>query len=142
MSIERQMQELQKTQNQFQTTDQKKNTEMIMEELEKEKKENLKLNYLNEIDNSKLNNEERDFFNVAVNFQLENSTPIRIDLEKNLIVTEENEIMKVENRDGNFTIINENNEEKNILKNEETIAPMTYQKKLMPSSNTIYSTNN
>ena len=142
MSIERQMEELQKTQTQFQTTDNKKNTDLMMRELEKEKKESLKLEYLHEIDISKLNGEQKDLFNVAANLQLNSTEPIRVDFERCLLVDEANNIMKVENRNGNLVIIDEKNEEKKFSNNQESIEPKVNQKKLTPSSTTIYSSNN
>jgi hypothetical protein len=142
MTIERQMEELQKTQNQFQSTDGKKNTDLMMEELEKEKKESLHLQYLHEIDLTKLNKEQKDMFNLAANIQLDSTEPIRIDFERKLLVTESNDIMKIDNRDGNLTVIDEKNEEKDVEKGEAAIEPKINQKKLMPSPNTIYSSNN
>lgn len=141
MSLERQMEELQKTQNQFQTADKSKNTESMMEELEKEKKESLKLQYLHEVDISKLNNHDKDLFNLAANYQLDSSEPIRIDFERGLIVNEANDIMKIDNKDGVLTIVDEKKEQKSVSEPQENMGPKVNQKKLIPSPNTLYSAN-
>ena len=57
-SIEEQMKDLQPTQQSFQTSDMKKNTENMFKQLER-KKEEIKLNYINEINYDMLNKEEK-----------------------------------------------------------------------------------
>ena len=137
MSIERQLEELQPTQQQFQTDDINKNTENMMNELEKEKKESLNLRYLNEFDIDLLNETQKEIFKVAMEHQAKFQNPIRIDIERSLIVDEFNNISKIENNDGEFSIISENDNEK-----ENMMEQKTHQKKLIPSTNTIYSDNN
>ena len=60
---------------------------------------------------------------------------IRIDLEKGIIVNEQNQIMKIEKNNGNFSIT----KEENGVKKEIKIKEKSFQKTLTPSNNTIYS---
>jgi len=138
MNIERQIEELQPTQNEFQTNDKEKNTENMMRELEDSKKESLNFKYLNEFDLDSLNEEEKKMWNTVANYQLNTNGILRIDIEKKVIIDENENIMKIENRDGEFTISGQTNEV--TFKNEEK--ENTHQKKLMPNTNTIYSNNN
>lgn len=138
MTIEREMDELQKAQRNFQTTDAKQNAENIMQEMEKEKKESLNLYYIHEIDVSKLNKDQKEIFDVVVNYQLDNPKPIRVDLDRGILVDSENSISKVEKNNGEFTIISENEEK---TQTEEKNEEKTFQKSLTPSLNTIYSNN-
>lgn len=138
MTIDRQVDEVQQTQNDFQSTDTKQNTENVMQELEKEKKESLKLVYLHEIDITKLNEKQKEIFNIVANYQLDNPTPMRIDLDRGLMIDSENNIMKIENKDGEYAIISENNSVKAPNENKDVKQPKTFQKSLTPNSNTIY----
>jgi len=138
MTIEREMDELQKTQSDFQTTDAKQNSENIMQEMENEKKESLNLSYIHEIDISKLNQKQKEIFDAVVNYQLDNPKPVRVDLNRGVIVDSENTISKVEKKDGKFSITSEN-EEKG--QNEEKKEEKSFQKSLTPNLNTIYSKN-
>lgn len=141
MTVERQLQELQKTEQKFQTTDTKQNTEKMMEELEKNKKEKLNLQYINQIDINKLTNNQKENFNVALSYQQNIPYPIRIDIDRGIIVDENNNIMRIIRNDGNVFIVGDNNEVKN--KGHETPENnKKFQKTLMPSLNTIYSQNN
>lgn len=139
MTIEREMDELQKTQRDFQTTDTKQNSENIMQEMENEKKESLNLCYIHEIDVSKLNEKQKEIFDIVVNYQLDNPKPIRVDLDRGIIVDSENAISKVEKNNGEFSITSENEEKSQT---EEKKEEKTFQKSLTPSLNTIYSANN
>jgi len=133
-TIEEQMRDLQPIQQDFQTSDQKKNTENMFKELER-KKEGLNLNYLNEINYDLLNNEEKLLFQIAKNYQQGINGTIRVDLKKGIIIDEFDSIMKIEETDGEFTITkNENDVEK-----EEKTTTKTFQKTLKTSPNTIYS---
>lgn len=138
ITIERQMDELQKTQSDFQTTDTTKNTENIMEMLEKEKKETLNLSYIHEIDVSKLNEKQKEIFDVVVNYQLDNPKPIRVDLDRGLIVDSENTINKVDKINGEYYIRSENEEK---TRSEEKKEEKTFQKSLTPNLSTLYSNN-
>ena len=83
-TIEEQMKDMQSTSEEFQTADQKKNTEKLFEELE-EKKNVLNLYYLNEINYDLLNNEEKVLFQIANNYQQGIEGVIRVDLKKGII---------------------------------------------------------
>jgi len=142
MTIERQLEELQTTEEKFQTSDVKENTNAMMNELEKNKKESLNLNYLNNVNINNLNDRQKQIFNAAANYQLDNNKPIRVDLDKELIVDEEDNIMKIEKNGDSFDIISDKNNEVKTIEKEETKEPKTFQKTLIPSTNTIYSNNN
>lgn len=133
-SIEEQMKDLQNTQQDFQTTDKKKNTENMFKELER-KKESLKLDYLHEIEYELLSNEEKELFQIANDYQQNTDGVIRVDLKKGVIVDELDNIMKIEKNNGEFSITkDENGVEKEVIQKEKS-----YQKTLTPSRNTIYS---
>jgi len=147
MSIERQMDELQTTEEKFQTSDLRQNTENMMEELEKNKKETLNLKYLNQIDVNNLNDQEKEILGIVSNYQLGISNPIRVDLEKQVIVDEFNNIMRIQKNNGEFSIIGDDEKEntsiidkEDPIVNEEIRKEKTFQKTLTPS--TIYSDNN
>lgn len=132
-TIEEQMKTLQPTQQDFQTTDQKKNTENMFMELER-KKEGLNLNYLYEINYQLLNNEEKLLFQVANDYQQSIEGVIRVDLKKGIMVDEQDNIIKIEKKNGEFSVIRDEN---GVQKEE--VQEKSYQKTLTPSRNTIYS---
>lgn len=140
MSIERQLEELQPTEQKFQTSNTHQNTENMMMELEENKKESLNLSYLNQINMNSLNDRQKKVFQVAVNYQLNIPTPLRVDIDKEVIVDSTNNLIKIEENMGQFTLVNDK-QEKIEEKNEPTIEPRTLQKTLIPSTNTIYSSN-
>lgn len=142
MSIERQMEELQGTEEKFQTTDAKQNTENMMRELEENKKESLNLQYIKDINVDSLNDRQREVLRVAANYQLNMANPIRVDLDRELIVDKFDNIMRIEQNDGEFTIVGDDNQKKDTIEKEEIKEPKTFQKTLTPSPNTIYSENN
>lgn len=139
MTIERQMEELQKTQQEFQTEDIKQNTENMINELEKNKKETLNLKYINEINIDLLNEKQKEFIHIASNYQLDMQNPIKIDVDKEIIVDEFDNIMRVERNGEEITVVGDNTAS-NIEK--ENIETKSFQKSLKPSLNTIYSENN
>lgn len=133
-TIEEQMKELKPTQEDFQTADQRKNTENMFKELET-KKEGLNLYTLNDINYNSLSDEEKLLFQAAQNYQHNIDGTIRIDLKKGVIVDELNNISKIEKINGELVIMtNENGIEK-----EEKTSSNSFQKTLTPSRNTIYS---
>lgn len=138
MSIERQMEELQKTQSNFQTDNEKKNTENIMKELEKEKKESLNLKHLNDIDTNNLNSEQIEIFSTALNYQFNNQTPIMVDLDRGIIADELNNISKIEKTPNGFMILNDENQQKEHIEQKQIVKTKT----LAINPNTIYSNNN
>lgn len=131
-SIEDQMKDLQSTEQIFQTTDQRQNTENMFKELER-KKEGLNLHYLHQINYELLNNEEKLLFQIANDYQQNIDGVIRIDLKKGIIVDELDNIMKIEKNNGEFSII----KDENGIEKEE-VQEKSYQKTLTPSRNTIY----
>ena len=132
-AIEKQMKDLQPTEQNFQTSDVTKNTENMFKELER-KKEGLKLSYLNEINYDMLNNEEKLLFQIANNYQQNIQGIIRIDLQKGIIVDENDNIMKIEKNNGEISITKDDN----VVEREE-VKQKTFQKTLTPNPNTIYS---
>ena len=132
--IEAQMKDLQKTQHNFQTANQQRNTENMFDELEK-KKEILKLKYLHEINYDSLNQKEKQLFNTALLYEQNIDGNIRIDFNKEVIVDEDNNIFKIEKSNGEYSVIKgENGVEHNpVVKNK------SYQKTMKPSQNTLYS---
>ena len=141
MSIERQLEELQPPQRDFQTTDEKVNTDRMMQELQDSKKETLNFRAIKEIDSASLNEKQRDILRVAANYQLNSESELRVDLERNLIVDENNNIMKIEEHDGQYIVIGDNNVQKDSMEKEAEKEPKTFQKTLVASPNTIYSNN-
>ena len=103
----------------------------------------LNLQYLKDIDIEKLNSKEKSIFNEVANYQLSISHPLRIDLEKEVIVDELGNISKIKFENGEFVITGPDNQKKEVLKdNEQKEETKTFQKTLVPSPNTIYSNNN
>lgn len=141
MTIERQLEELQPTQREFQTTDEKVNTDRMMQELEDSKKETLSFRAIKEIDPASLNEKQREILRVAANYQLNSESELRVDLERNLIVDENNNIMKIEEHDGQYIVLGDNSEQKDSMEKEAEKEPKTFQKTLVASPNTIYSNN-
>ena len=142
MSIQRQMEELQGTEQKFQTTDTTQNTESMMKELEQNKKESLNLQALSEINIESLNKDEKKMFDSAKSLEQYSQNPIKIDLEKEVIVNKDDEIMRLNNVDGNIHIEGDNNIDTDNIEKENEQRNKTFQKTLVPNPNSIYSTNN
>ena len=129
--IQEKMAYLQPTQEQFQTSDGKQNAENLFKELES-RQEGLSLHSLNEINYDSLNNEEKLLFQIAQSHRKDTNGVIRVDLKKGIIVDEDDNIMKIEEVNGEFIVTkNENGVEK---QEQPTKAP---QKKLTASRNTL-----
>lgn len=137
-SIEEQMKELQPTQQEFQTSDTQKNTENLFKELSDSKKEGINLYPLNQIDKSKLNEEESLNYNAAVNYQFDTGKPVKVDVQKGIISDDSNNLFRIINENGQITIKGENSEEKGNEKNEE-MQKGGRQLVLKASPNTLYS---
>ena len=131
--IENQMKDMQPTQESFQTNDAKKNTENMFKELESNKKEGLDLHFLNEINRDLLNKDEFDIYRCAVNYQVDNTFLVRLDIKKGVMVDEDDNIIKVENIDGKYVIKNENTDTKEKTDTKDKVMTL----KINP--NTIYS---
>ena len=134
-SIENQMNDIQITEQKFQTSDTKQNTENMFNELESRKKEGLNLIPLNSFNFNSLNQEQQKIYQSAYIYQQSINDSIRLDINKCVIVDSKDNIVKLEKKDNEYVIINENNIERNI-QNENTFVK---QKSLVPSTNTIYS---
>lgn len=131
--IEDQMTDLQKTQQDFQTSNQLKNTENMFDELEK-KKEVLNLHYLDEFNYNTLNEKEKQLLSTALLFEQNIDGSIQIDFDKKVIVDENNNIFKIENIDGEYVVI----KGENGVKHNPTVKNKSYQKIMKPSQNTLY----
>lgn len=133
-SIEEQMKDIQASSQHFQTSDIKQNTENIFNELEGRKKESLSLQFLNDVNVQLLNNEQRNLYAAAMQYQKESNHVIRVDLTRGITVDENDDIKKIENENGIYFV----KDEEKIKDNEKDTS---YQKQLtMPNNtNTIYS---
>lgn len=142
-SIEEQMKDLQHTEQKFQTSNEKTNTENMLKELEKTKKESLNLQQLNQINFSNLTQQQKEYFQVALNYQISSPETLKIDLDRGLIVDQNNKIFKItKNEFGEYIVITDNNEKKEVNQNEHTQQIKVHQKSLKPNPNTIFSSNN
>ena len=142
ISIERQMEILQPTQSDFQTADKKQNTENMMKELDENKKNSFNLHYLKDFNIELLNEKQQEILRVATNFQLDIINPIRIDIDKGIIVDNNNNIFKIEEVDGQLQILGDNDKLKNNEEMQSANQTITLQKTITPRPSTIYSTNN
>lgn len=134
-SIENQMKDIQNTEQKFQTSDTKQNTENMFNELESRKKEGLNLIPLKSINFSSLNQEQQKIYQSAYIYQQSIDDVVRLDINKCVIVDSKDNIVKLEKKDNEYVIINEDNMEKNVTKENSYVK----QKSLVPSPNTIYS---
>lgn len=139
MSIEREMEEEQKTQKEFQSINGKQNAEKIFEELGESKKQQLNLLTIKDINKNMLNREETELLKAAAEYQLSEAEPIKIDLQRKVIVNESNEIMKIEKEDNKFVIVGESNNQKDTIDNSTNNVEKSYQKTLGPiKTDSIY----
>ena len=135
--IEDTMKDLQSTSNDYQTIDPTKNAENMFKEIQN-RQDILNPLPLNEINRESLNDRERELFDSAINFQLNYMTPIKVDLNKAVIVDKDNNIMKITKENGEIMVITDENgvEKEEKMESENT---KSYQKQLTPNLNTIYS---
>ncbi len=134
-SIEEQMKDLQSERESFQTSNIRENTENMFKELES-RDDGFNLNYLSEINYDMLNNEEKELYGIALMYQQDKSDPIRVDLNKGIIVDKDNNIAKIQKENGEFIIKGDENTKEN-----ENVQEKTYQKQMVlkPSNDTLYS---
>lgn len=133
--IEKQMADLQPTQNDFQTSDKKQNTERMFQDLD-QRKSTIEASSLSGINYESLNQQEKAVYDAAKNYQSNVDGTIKLDLDKNVIINENNSIAKVEEKNGAFIVRDEND----ITTDQNTFQKQkTFQKALKPSTNTIYS---
>lgn len=116
LSIERELEELQQTQNEFQTSDKKQNTENMFKELEENKKESLELRYLHDINKELLNEKELELFDIANKYQQNTDDVIRIDIKRGLLIDKSDNIFKIEDIDPNVYENDIQTNEKNFQK--------------------------
>lgn len=140
MTIERQLEELQGTEQKFQTTNAEENTENMMKELEQNKKESFNLQPLSEINTNSLNNSEKQMFFTAKQYEESSEKTINVDFQKEVIVNNNDEIMKLNNYNGIYQIQDDNTQKENNENNIEAKGK-TFQKSLVPNPNSIYSAN-
>ena len=115
IGIDQQLSNLQKESTEFQTADTKENTELLMKEMKKNKKMDLILRYLNEINYEVLNEEQQELFKFAFEYQKNSTGLIRIDLDEKIMVDEKDNIIKLEKIDGK--IVTSSSDEKYIDNN-------------------------
>lgn len=113
-AVETQMEHLQPTSTEFQTGDKKVNTENMMDELADSKKETLNPMPLEEINRDVLTEKEIAMFNAAASYQLDKGGTIKLDIGKGIIIDSENNVLSIEEQDGNFVIIDEKNHKQEI----------------------------
>lgn len=109
-SFDKQLEKLQKQSEDFQTADTRENTEKMMKEMKKSKKISLILRYLNEINYEVLNEKQQQLFKFVFDYQQNNNGLIRVDLDEKVMVDDNDNIMKIEEIDGNLNIVNADDE--------------------------------
>lgn len=134
-SVEEQMKNMQGESESFQTSDIRKNTENMFKELES-RDDGFNLRYLSEINRDTLNNEEKELYGIALLYQQDKNEPIRVDLNKGIIVDKDNNISKIQKENEEFSIIGDENTKEN-----ENVQEKAYQKQMVltPSKDTLYS---
>ena len=134
-SVEEQMKNMQGESESFQTSDIRKNIENMFKELES-RDDGFNLRYLSEINRDTLNNEEKELYGIALLYQQDKNEPIRVDLNKGIIVDKDNNISKIQKENEEFSIIGDENTKEN-----ENVQEKAYQKQMVltPSKDTLYS---
>lgn len=135
-TIEEQMKDLQGTSEKFQSSNPEKNTEEMFSELEANKKQSLNLIKFEEIKLDELNEKEKKIYDCIKNFVNSSNKKIRVDLGRQLIVDEDNEILKIYIDNDEYKIVSNENEVENS--NE---VKKTYQKSLSMNPNVLYLNN-
>ena len=79
-----------------------------------------------------------EIFKTVANYQLDISGVVKVDIDKEVIVDENDNIMKIEKVDDQYLILGDNNQIKESTELEKE--PKTFQKTLAPS--TLYTNNN
>ena len=92
------------------------------------------MTFLNEINFDSFNNEEKLLFQIAQSYRKDSNEVIRIDLKKGIIVDDNDNIMKIEEVNGEFIITKMEN---NVDKQQQ--ADKAPQKRLTASRNTLNS---
>ena len=133
-SIEEQMKDLQSERESFQASNIRENTENMFKELES-RDDGFNLRYLSEINYNNLNNEEKELYGIALMYQQDKNEPIRIDLNKGIIIDKANNISRIQKENGEFSIRNDEDPKEN-----ENVQERTYQKQMVltPNKDTLY----
>lgn len=124
--IEEQMKDLQTSQEIFQTSDPRKNADNMFKELHDNVKTSIEPVLLHQIDETKLNEDEKKTLDTAVNYQMQNGVEVKLDVNKGVMIDENENIKKI-NVEGEETQVQEE-EKSQDLKN-------GYQKTLVLSPN-------
>lgn len=133
-TIEERMKDIQQESEEFQTSNEKQNTENMFKEIEN-KQDSINPIPLNEIDPNTLNDVEKETLSMAFMYQHDTGEIIKLDIKKEIMVNENNEIMRIIKENGETKIVsNENGKEK-----ETTMKEKTYQKQLTPATDTLHS---
>lgn len=135
VTITEQMETMQPDNTEFQTVDPEKNAENMFKNIES-KQEGINFVHLYEINTSSLSEEEKELYDAAMNYSVDNKQQIRIDLNKHIMIDEDENIMRITKEDDEIKIVNDTDGadmEKGIENTK------TYQKTLTPSTSTIYS---
>lgn len=101
----KQLDYLQQTNTDFRTNDINKNTDNMMNYMKNEIKDEIKPKYLNDVNTSSLNNEEKRMFATASLFQEQINSPIKIDLNRNMIFDKDNNVYSMEKRESGIIIL-------------------------------------
>ena len=123
---------------QFHTVDPAKNAENLYKEIQSESKEITALP-LQEIDFASLNQDEKELYISALEYELSNHTPIKLNLNEGIIKDEKNNTMKIVKDENGTRVLSQedgNEKEQNIDQQKKAM-----QKTLTPNMNTIYSNN-
>ena len=133
-SVKEQMKNMQEESKSFTTGDIRKNTENMFKELES-RDDGFNLRYLSEINYNNLNNEEKELYGIALMYQQDKNEPIRIDLNKGIIIDKANNISRIQKENGEFSIRNDEDPKEN-----ENVQERTYQKQMVltPNKDTLY----
>ena len=135
-TIEERMKDLQDSGEQFQTVDPTKNSENAFKELQS-RQEGINAISLKDIDLSSLNQEQKELYLSALNYELSNYAQIRLDLNKGIMIDENDNIMRIVKDEDGIKVLSQENE----IIGEETIEQpkKAMQKVLTPNKNTLYS---
>lgn len=133
-TIEEEMKKMQGESESYQTIDGKQNAENMFKGI-KEKQEEVKPIPLNEINVALLTDEEKEILSVAAMYEHDTGEKVKLDVKNALLVTAQNEMLKIKKEDGQLKIIGEDgNEKENTNTNQKT-----YQKVLTPATDTLHS---
>lgn len=108
----KQLDDLQKTNSEFRTNDVNQNTNNMMEHMKKDIKEEITPKYLKDINQALLNENEKRVFATAALFQEQINAPIKVDMNRNLIFDNDNNVYSMEKRENGIVILPVNSQAK------------------------------